>query len=273
MWNRLVVTASPSKVAEAARRLGCRSVAFTYNEPVTWAEYVIDTAECCRAQGLKTIAVTAGYIQAAARPAFFRGLDAVNVDLKGFSESFYRRLTGVHLQPVLETLLWIRQETDVWLEITTLIIPGENDARDDIQRMASWIVEQLGRDVPLHFTQFHPDHRMLDRPPTPPATLIDARELAMRCGLRYVYTGNVADPDRQSTYCPACGRLLIERNVYRLGAYDIRGSQCRHCRQRIPGHFEDRVWQPPDGPPAPKSRSLPPVPHSREFQPPGGSQA
>ena len=241
MFAHLTSPASPRQIAEAAQRLGCRSVAFTYNEPVIWAEYAIDTARWCRRLGLKVIVVTAGYINAGARPLFFRDVDAVNVDLKGLTDDFYQRLTLSHLQPVLDTLQWIKQETDVWLEVTNLIIPGENDARDDIQRLSSWIAAHLGAEVPLHFTQFRPHYRLSDSQPTPPATLIDARELALHCGLKYVYTGNVEDPDRQSTYCPACGWLLIERNVYDLGRYNIRGGRCAHCRQPIAGLFEDAL--------------------------------
>lgn len=237
MFRRLASTASPREIAVAAQRLGCHSVAFACNEPVPWLEFVIDTARWCRRLGIQTIAVTAGYVSPCARAAFFRELDAVSVGLKGFSDPCYQRLTDAHLQPVLEALEWLRHETDVWLEITTLVIPGVNDARDDIQRMAGWIVERLGPDVPLHFTAFHPDYRMRDRASTPPATLIDARELAMQCGLQYVYTGNVADPDRQSTYCPGCGRLVIARNMYRVVEYGIRQGACRHCGLAIAGRF------------------------------------
>jgi pyruvate formate lyase activating enzyme len=238
--NLLSQQATPDMIAEAAVQLGCRSVAFTYNDPVIWAEYAIDTARACHQRGLKTIAVTAGYICPQPRQAFFEVMDAANVDLKGFTEHFYRHMTLSHLDPVLDTLRWINRESDVWLEITNLVIPGENDSRDEIQRMCEWIVENLDDEVPLHFTAFHPDFRLLDRPPTPPATLIDAREIAMKAGLQYVYTGNVSDVERQSTYCPDCGRRLIERDWYQVGEYQIKSGRCRFCDLVIEGHFEDQ---------------------------------
>ena len=238
--NLLSQQATPDMIAEAAVQLGCRSVAFTYNDPVIWAEYAIDTARACHQRGLKTIAVTAGYICPQPRQAFFEVMDAANVDLKGFTEHFYRHMTLSHLDPVLDTLRWINRESDVWLEITNLVIPGENDSRDEIQRMCEWIVENLDDEVPLHFTAFHPDFRLLDRPPTPPATLIDAREIAMKAGLQYVYTGNVSDVERQSTYCPDCGRRLIERDWYQVGEYQIKSGRCRFCGLVIEGHFEDQ---------------------------------
>jgi pyruvate formate lyase activating enzyme len=232
--------ATPEMIAETAVRLGCRSVAFTYNDPVIWAEYAIDTARACRERGLKTIAVTAGYICPEPRREFFGVMDAANVDLKGFTEDFYQHYTLSHLEPVLETLKWIRHESDVWLEITNLLIPGANDTRNEIDAMCRWIARELGNDVPLHFTAFHPDFRLRDRPPTPPATLIDAREIAIKVGLKYVYTGNVYDPDRQSTYCPKCGRRVIERDGYDLGEYQIHDGECAHCGTAIAGCFENQ---------------------------------
>ncbi|MCX8005324.1 MAG: AmmeMemoRadiSam system radical SAM enzyme [Burkholderiaceae bacterium] len=208
--DRLMDAASPARIAQVARAYGCRSVAFTYNDPVIFAEYALDTAAACRELGLKAVAVTAGYIHAQPRREFFAAMDAANVDLKGFTEDFYFRLTGAHLAPVLETLEYIAHETDCWLEITTLLIPGHNDADAEIDALTRWIAQTLGTDVPLHFTAFHPDYKMRDVPPTPPATLMRARRIALANGLRYVYTGNVRDPEGGTTYCPGCaaaGRL------------------------------------------------------------------
>ncbi|MCC7144962.1 MAG: AmmeMemoRadiSam system radical SAM enzyme [Phycisphaeraceae bacterium] len=230
--------ASPEMIVAAAQRTGCRSIAFTYNDPITWAEYVIDTARLARREGIKTVAVTAGYITAEARPAFYEFIDAANVDLKAFTERFYHDVTFSHLQPVLDTLLWLKHESNVWFEITTLLIPGENDSEDEVAKMCAWIADHLGPDVPLHFTAFHPDFKMLDHPPTPSATLARARAQARRAGLRYVYTGNVHDVQRQSTWCPGCGQLLIERDWYELGAYHIQAGACAACGRQIPGLFE-----------------------------------
>jgi AmmeMemoRadiSam system radical SAM enzyme/AmmeMemoRadiSam system protein B/AmmeMemoRadiSam system protein A len=231
--------AEPEAIAEAAGQLHCRSVAFTYNDPIIWAEYAIDTAQACRAAGVKTVAVTSGYITPAARGPFFAAMDAANVDLKGFSEDFYWKLTGGHLEPVKDTLRWLARETNVWLEITNLIIPHANDSPDELERMCAWIVEELGPDVPVHFTAFHPDFRMRDCEPTPPETLNLAHDLARRAGLRYPYTGNVYDNRRQSTYCPGCGRVLIERDGYNLGLYALVQDRCRHCGTQIAGRFDE----------------------------------
>ncbi|MCA1686648.1 MAG: AmmeMemoRadiSam system radical SAM enzyme, partial [Planctomycetia bacterium] len=203
--ERLSERATPEAIAEAARSLDCRSVAFTYNDPVIWAEYAIETAKACRAVGVKAVAVTAGYITPEARGAFFEFMDAANVDLKGFTEEFYRHVTYSHLQPVLDTLAWLKKETDVWFEITNLVIPGENDSVDEIRRMSGWVLEHCGDEVPLHFSAFHPDFRMTDRPNTPHETLLRAHEAARREGLKYVYVGNVHDVAHQSTDCPHCG--------------------------------------------------------------------
>jgi len=238
--NLLSQRATPEMIAEAAVQLGCRSVAFTYNDPVIWAEYAIDTAKVCHERGLKTIAVTAGYICPEPRQPFFEVMDAANVDLKGFTEHFYQHLTLSHLQPVLDTLRWIKNESSVWLEITNLIIPQQNDSPDELRQMCDWIVDNLGDEVPLHFTAFHSDYRMMDTPPTPPATLISARDIAWKSGLKHVFTGNVFDPQRQSTFCPVCGKLLIERIQYDVAKYHIRSGCCQYCGQQIAGHFEDQ---------------------------------
>jgi len=235
----LSAEASPEAIVRAAKAHGCRSIAFTYNDPVIWAEYAIDTAKLARAEGIKTIAVTAGYITALARPEFYEHIDAANVDLKAFTEEFYRTQTLSHLKPVLDTLQWLKQESSVWFEITNLMIPGENDSPDETARLCDWIAEHLGDSVPLHFTAFHPDFKMRDKGRTPHETLIGAREIATRRGLKYVYLGNVLDGERQSTLCPGCGTVVIERVHYEIGAYRIRDGACTTCGTIIPGVFED----------------------------------
>lgn len=229
--------AMPDAIAEAAVLLGCHSVAFTYNDPVIWAEYAIDSARACHRRGLKTIAVTAGYILPQPRREFFADMDATNVDLKGFTEDFYQHYTLSHLQPVLDTLLWLRHETNVWLEITNLVIPRANDDMADIRRMCAWIRDNLGDDVPLHFTAFHPDFRLRDRPPTPWETLVSARDVALDVGLGHVYVGNVSDQERQTTMCANCGATLVERNWHEVLAYHIRAGCCPNCKRPVAGHF------------------------------------
>ena len=237
--DTLADAASPEQIARTADRMGCRSVAFTYNDPVIFLEYAIDTARACHARGLKSVAVTAGYICAEPRREFFAHMDAVNVDLKAFTEDFYHRLTGGHLQPVLDTLTYIHRETDCWLEITTLLIPGHNDGDDEIRLLAAWVRDNLGPDVPLHFSAFHPDYKMTDVPPTPPATLRRARAIALQAGLHYVYVGNVHDAEADSTWCPGCGQRVIERDWYRLGEWNLdKGGRCSHCGAPIAGVFE-----------------------------------
>ncbi len=238
-FDKLADAATPEMIAEAARRAGSKSVAFTYNDPVIFAEYAIDVADACRARGVKTVAVTAGYMTNESRPEFYRHVDAANVDLKGFSEEFYHRLCYGELQPVLETLKFLKHETDVWFEITSLLIPGENDDEQQLHWAAEWIAENLGSDVPWHFTAFHPDFKMLEHPPTPPATLKRAREIALSKGLHHVYTGNVRDRAGGSTYCPSCDALVIERDWFRLGCWRLDGNRCAACGQVIAGQFDD----------------------------------
>ena len=240
--DRLQDEASPEQIANAARALGCRSVAFTYNDPVIFLEYAIAVAEACHAVGVRTVAVTAGYVCPEPRRELFAQMDAANVDLKAFSEDFYRRVCSGHLEPVLDTLVYLKRETGVWLEITTLLIPGENDSDAEIEAASAWVAEQLGPDVPWHFTAFHPDYKMVDRSPTPPATLTRARQIAQAHGLRYVYTGNVRDEVGGSTWCHGCGELLIGRDGYRLTAWALdAAARCRSCGAPCPGVF--------DGPP------------------------
>jgi pyruvate formate lyase activating enzyme len=236
--DRLADIASPERIAAAALEHGCRSVAFTYNDPVIFAEYALDIAAACTAVGVRSVAVSAGYITATARPGFFAGMDAANIDLKAFSESFYQATCSGHLQPVLETLRHLKHETDVWLEVTTLLIPGANDTEPELHEAAEWFAENLGADVPWHFTAFHPDFKMLEKPRTPAATLARARDIARSKGLHHVYTGNVHDRERGSTWCPECGELLVERNWYELGVYRLNGNRCHNCDTTIPGVFE-----------------------------------
>jgi len=237
--DTLMDQATPDMIADSALRLGCKSVAFTYNDPVIFAEYALDVADACHAKGVKTVAVTAGYIHPEPRREFYARMDAANVDLKAFSEDFYFKLTGAHLQPVLDTLVYLAKETEVWTEITTLLIPGKNDSDAEIEAECSWIAQNLGRDVPLHFTAFHPDWKMRDVPATPAATLTRAREIARRAGLHYVYTGNVHDEEGGSTYCPSCGEAVIVRDWYDIRGYHLtEAGGCQHCGTRVAGRYQ-----------------------------------
>ncbi|HWQ12956.1 MAG TPA: AmmeMemoRadiSam system radical SAM enzyme [Roseiflexaceae bacterium] len=239
--DRIGAWASPEAVARAAAEAGCRSIAFTYNDPVIFAEYAIDCARAAHERGLKAVAVSAGYITPEARPAFFAHMDAANIDLKAFTQQFYHKLCFAALAPVLDTLRWLRHETDIWFEVTTLLIPGHNDSEDEVARLCDWFAEHLGPDVPLHFTAFHPDFKMMDVPHTPAVTLTRARQQALAAGLRYVYTGNVHDPAGQSTYCAGCGALLIERDWYQLGRWSLDAQgRCASCGTALPGRFEAR---------------------------------
>jgi len=237
--DTLADLASPEMLAAACKQLGCRSIAYTYNDPVIFHEYAIDVAQACAEQGVKSVAVTAGYVCAEPRAEFFRYMDAANVDLKGFTEDFYHRICGGHLDAVLDTLVYLKHETDVWFEITTLLIPGENDSDRELDAMTRWIVDHLGEDVPCHFTAFHPDWKMRDIQNTPPVTLTRARTIAMENGIRYAYTGNVHDGAGGSTWCPGCGALLIERDWYKLGRWGLDdGGRCTACGHAIAGVFE-----------------------------------
>jgi len=230
--------ATPEMLADAAERLGCASVAYTYNDPTIFMEYADDVADACHERGIKSVAVTAGYMSPAPRAEFFAHMDAANVDLKAFTERFYRKICGGELAPVLDTLQYLKHETSVWFEITTLLIEGENDSEAEVDAMTQWIMAKLGPDVPLHFSAFHPDWKMLETPPTSRATLTRARAIAMRNGLRYVYTGNVHDPRGASTYCPGCGVLVIERDWYELGEWQLDAAgACRKCGTKVAGVF------------------------------------
>ncbi len=237
--DRLTSRALPQDIAYSAKRSGCKSIAFTYNDPVIFAEYAIDTAIAAHELGIKTIAVTAGFITQEAREDFFEHIDAANIDLKGFTQEFYGKTCLASLKPVLETITWLGKETNVWIELTTLLIPGYNDSEEEIRNLTNWIMENLGPNVPLHFTAFHPDFKMMDVPHTPLDTLINARKIALETGLNHAYTGNVYDIEGQSTYCPSCREVLIERDWYCLGKWNIdREGSCKNCGSRLPGHFD-----------------------------------
>ncbi|MCF6218639.1 MAG: AmmeMemoRadiSam system radical SAM enzyme [Gammaproteobacteria bacterium] len=237
--DTLADAASPELIARAAVALKCRSVAYTYNDPVIFHEYAIDVAQACAEQGVKSIAVSAGYVCAAPRAEFYDAMDAVNIDLKSMREPFYHKLTGGHLQAVLETIQYIKHETDVWLELTTLLIPGENDSAQELQQLSQWVVEKLGPDVPLHFSAFHPDFKMMDKPSTPAETLQRARKIALDNGLHYVYTGNLHDKAGESTYCHLCGEMLIGRDGYQLSEWNLTSQgHCRFCDTPCAGLFE-----------------------------------
>jgi len=241
-FDTLADQATPETIARAAKAHGCRSVAYTYNDPVIFHEYAIDVAKACHALDIKSVAVTAGYVCPEPRAEFYQYMDAANVDLKAFTERFYHKLTGGHLQHVLDTLEYIKHETEVWLEITTLVIPGENDSDEELNKLSQWVMDKLGPDVPLHFSAFHPDFKMMDTPPTPPASLTRARNIAMQNGLHYVYTGNIHDKAGGSTYCHKCGTTLIGRDWYVLSEWNLTDDgHCTQCGTRCAGVF--------DGPP------------------------
>ena len=236
--DRLMDLASGDQIAAAAERAGSKSVAFTYNDPVIFAEYAMDVADACHERGVKTVAVTAGYMHDAPRREFYAKMDAANVDLKGFTDEFYVKLTGSKLQPVLDTLKYLRHETQVWFEITTLLIPTKNDSDEELYQLSKWVSTQLGSDVPLHFTAFHPDYKLDQLPPTPAATLTRARNIALGEGLQYVYTGNVHDTDGGTTTCPACRTTLVVRDWHRILVYRISAQgSCTHCGAPIAGRF------------------------------------
>ena len=240
-FDTLADEAPPEIIARAAHALGCRSVAYTYNDPVIFMEYAIDVAKACRRYGIKSVAVTAGYMCEQPREEFYQVMDAANVDLKAFTERFYWKITGSHLQPVLDTLLYLKHHTDVWIELTTLLIPDENDSDEELEAATQWVVANLGPDVPMHFTAFHPDWKMLDKPATPRQTLSRARRIAMKNGVRYAYTGNVHDEEGGSTYCHRCGTRLIGRDWYTLTEWNLtEDGRCNSCGTICAGVFEAR---------------------------------
>jgi pyruvate formate lyase activating enzyme len=237
--DTLADEASPEKIARVARELGCRSVAYTYNDPVIFLEYAVDVAKACRERDIKSVAVTAGYVTEQAREEFFSHMDAANVDLKAFTEEFYFKICGGHLRPVLDTLVYLKHETGVWFEITTLLIPGENDSDKELEDMTQWVVEHVGPDVPWHFTAFHPDWKMMNKSHTPATTLTRARRIALKNGVRYAYTGNVHDETGGSTYCHQCGEKLIGRDWYVITAWNLTADgRCSRCATPLAGVFE-----------------------------------
>ena len=237
--DSLMSRAEPESIAKAAKDRGCKSVAVTYNDPVIFHEYAIDTAQACRELGIKSVAVSAGYVCPEPRVEFYSMMDAANIDLKAFTEQFYHTITGAHLQPVLDTLKYIKHETSVWLELTTLIIPDENDSEEELEEMTQWVVENLGSDVPMHFSAFHPDWKMMDKPRTPKESLLMARNIALKNGVRYAYVGNVREKSADSTYCHACGTLLIGRDWYELSEWNLdKSGCCNSCGEKCAGHFE-----------------------------------
>ena len=250
--DKLADQASPEKIAAVAEKLGCKSVAFTYNDPVIFMEYAMDVADACHERGIKSVAVTAGYICPEPRTEFYNHIDAANVDLKAFTDKFYMELCSAHLDEVLDTLKYLKHETDVWFEITTLLIPDENDSEKEINEECAWIMENLGPDVPLHFSAFHPDWKMRDKPNTPPETLHRARRIAREHGLRYVYLGNIHDYDGSSTYCHSCGETLIGRDWYELSNWSLtQNGLCSNCGAECNGVF--------DGPPGAWGRKHQPI--------------
>lgn len=240
--DKLLSTATPEAIAHAALLQGCSSVAYTFNDPVVFHEYAIDTAQACREQGLKSVAVSAGYVCKEPRAEFYQWMDAANIDLKAFTEAFYFKITGSQLQPVLETILYVKHETNVWLELTVLLIPGENDSQAELEAMTQWVVEKLGPSVPMHFTAFHPDWKMTDKSCTPLSSLLKARNIAIKNGVRYAYVGNVHNKSAESTYCHQCGEILIGRDWYRLSDWNLDASgHCQNCGTQCAGLFNPEV--------------------------------
>ena len=237
--DTLGASAMPEQLAQAAKRYGCDSIAFTYNDPVIFMEYAVDAAQACRELGINSVAVSAGYICDKPRSEFFRHMDAANIDLKAFTERFYHKVCSGHLAPVLDTLLYLKHETDVWFEITTLLIPDENDSPQEIEALTRWVHDNLGPDVPIHFSAFHPDFKMLDKERTPPETVKRARDIAIANGLHYAYVGNIFDETGDSTYCPGCGKNVLSRNWYQLGDCHLTSQgQCHYCGCQVAGRFK-----------------------------------
>lgn len=250
--DSLAHEASPETIARVARDHGCDSVAFTYNDPVIFLEYALDTAAACHEAGVKAVGVTAGYICDAPRVEFFSAMDAVNIDLKGFTDRFYRKLTGSGIGPVLDSIRYAVNETPCWVELTTLLIPGENDSTAELEQLSQWVLDECGPDVPLHFTAFHPDHRMLDHDPTPLETLLRARSIARMAGLRHVYIGNAHHPQAQSSYCHGCGARVIGRDWHMLSDWKLDDhGLCTACGTRFPGVIQ--------GPPGEWGRKRQPI--------------
>jgi len=231
------LTASPEEVVSLAKEYGAPSIAYTYNDPTIFGEYVVDISKIAREENVKSVMVTSGYIDKEARKDVYKYIDAANVDLKAFTERFYHKLTFSHLDDVLDTLIWLKNETDVWIEITTLLIPDENDSSEEIKKECDWILNNLGDGVPLHFTAFHPDFKMRDKDRTPERTLTRARKIALKSGIKYCYVGNVHHAEGQTTYCPNCKEKLIKRNWHSVISYNLINGKCNKCGEVIAGVF------------------------------------
>ncbi len=235
--NSNSLDSSPEDVINLAKQYNVPSIAYTYNDPTIFGEYVIDISKIAREEGINSVMVTAGYIDKNARKDVYQYIDAANVDLKGFTERFYHKLTFSSLSDVLDTLIWLKNETDIWFEITTLLIPGENDSSEEIQNECNWILQNLGDSVPLHFTAFHPDFKMRDKIRTPQSTLTTARNIAIKSGIKFCYIGNVHDLEGQTTYCPKCNTPLIKRDWHDVLMNKINDGKCYKCQTIIPGTF------------------------------------
>lgn len=233
---------SPEDVVNLAFQHKCPSIAYTYNDPTIWGEWVIDIAQVARERGLKNVMVTAGYITKEAREEIYPFIDAANIDLKAFTETFYNKLTFSYLNDVLDTIKWMYNETNVWVELTNLIIPGHNDESDEFKEMVGWLLENCDDNIPLHFTAFHPDFKMMDTPKTPQETLNRARRIALDMGMKYVYIGNVFDRNGQTTYCPNCGTHLIQRDWHAVSANKMNKNKCSKCGTIIPGVFTQESY-------------------------------
>lgn len=227
----------PDKIVKIAKELGCKSVAFTYNDPVVFFEYAVDTAKICRDNGIKTVAVTAGYINPEPRKEFFTYMDATNIDLKGFSEKFYQKNCLTHLEPILDTIKYVKKETNCWLELTTLLIEGENDSPEELKKECEWILKELGDDVPLHFSAFHPAYKLMNKQPTKVSKLLEAYNIAKEVGLKYIYTGNIIDTETSTTFCHACSKPIIIRRGYEILENDIESAHCKFCGGKCGGVF------------------------------------
>lgn len=231
------VEASPEDVIKIAKKYKTPSIAFTYNDPTIFGEYVIDISKLAREEGINSVMVTAGYIDKEARKDVYKYIDAANVDLKAFTEQFYHKITFSHLNDILDTLYWLKHETEIWFEITTLLIPDENDSPEEIQQMCDWILENLGDQVPIHFTAFHPDFKMLDKTRTPTSTLNMARNIALNSGIKYVYVGNIHNLEGQTTYCQNCKEPLIIRDWHSVIDIKLKDGKCWKCNTKIAGRF------------------------------------
>lgn len=229
---------SPEEVVRLAKHYNTKSIAYTYNDPTIFGEYVIDISKLAREEGIKSVMVTAGYIDKEACKDVYKYIDAANVDLKAFSETFYHKLTFSHLSDVLDTLVWLKNETEVWIEITTLVIPGENDSPEELKQLSNWIVKNLGDEVPLHFSAFHPSFKMLNPPRTPTSTLVMARNIAIQEGVKYCYLGNVHHKDGDTTFCPNCNEKLISRDWFSVHSNKIIHDKCFKCGTKIAGYFK-----------------------------------